>query len=142
MDTMSAVLTKSDLLAELKAHAIDLGLSVREAGSDELAGQAESIRAKWFLGGRKASYKMSCRLMEAEHAVRFREMVSETSWGVPPPTFTVETTSVKGWERSGKRTDRSVGGGGTIDYARVREELKPLVTAAGWQFELEGGRMP
>ena len=139
---MSAVLTKSDLLAELKSHAIDLGLSVREAGSDELAGQAELIRSKWFLGGRKASYKMSCRLMEAEHAVRFREMASETSWGVPPPTFTVETTSVKGWERSGKRTDRSVGGGGTIDYARVREELKPLVTAAGWQFEFEGGRMP
>ena len=95
---MSAVHTKSDLLAELKSYAADLGLSVREAGNDELAGEAESIRAKWFLGGRKASYRMSCRLMEAEHAVRFREMVSE--------------------------------------------ELKPLVTAAGWQFNFEGGRAP
>ncbi|MHB8884346.1 MAG: hypothetical protein ACYC5H_04510 [Methylovirgula sp.] len=139
---MSAALTKSNLLADITAHAAALGLSVHDEGDDGLTGQAESIRAKWFLGGRKVSYHMSCRLAEAEHIVRFREMVSEATWGIPPLTFTVEKTTVKGWQRSGMREDRSVGGGGTIDFAQVREELKALVTADGWQFQLEGGRMP
>jgi hypothetical protein len=35
-----------------------------------------------------------------------------------------------------------VGGGRTIDFGRVREDLKAVTTAAGWQFELEGGLMP
>jgi hypothetical protein len=139
---MSTALAKSNLLADLTSRGAALGLSVRDEGNDGLTGQAESIRAKWFLGGRKVSYRMSCRLVEAEHTVRFREAVSETTWGIPPPTLTVEKTTTKGWARSGERTDRSLGGGGTIDFARVREELKPLVTAAGWQFHLEGGRMP
>lgn len=138
---MSAAFAQS-LLADLTSRAAALGLSVRDKGNDGLAGQADSIRAKWFLGGRKLSYRMSCRLAEAEHIVRFREAVSEATWGIPPPTFTVEKTTIKSWERSGERTDRSVGGGGTIDFAQVREELKALVTAAGWQFQLEGGRMP
>jgi hypothetical protein len=60
----------------------------------------------------------------------------------PPPTFTVEKTTVKGWARSGERTDRSAGGGGKLDYARVREDLQQLAASAGWQFHLEGGRTP
>lgn len=139
---MPAVLTKPDLFAALKSQAAALGLSVREEGGDGLIGEVESIRAKWFFGGRKVSYRMSCRLVEAEHIARFREVVSERTWGMPPPTFSVQKSTVKGWERSGERTDRSVGGGGTLDYARVRETLKPVVTAAGWQFHLEGGRLP
>jgi len=69
-------------------------------------------------------------------------MVTERSWGIPPPTLSVETTTTKGWERSGSRTDRSVGGGGSIDYAQVRDKVKEAVSAAGWQFHLEGGRVP
>jgi hypothetical protein len=135
-------LAKSDLLVNLKSQAAALGLAVHEAGGDKLTGDVESIRAKWLLGGRKVSYRMSCRLTETDHTVHFREMVSEKSWGIPPPTFSVETTTVSGWKRSGTRTDRSVGGGGTVDYARVRNALESTVTAAGWRFDLEGGRMP
>lgn len=139
---MSAALAKSNLMAEIRSRAAALGLDVRDDGEDGLAGTADAIRAKWFFGGRKVSYRMSCRLAETEHAVRFREAVSETTWGFPPPTFTVEKTTLKGWEMAGERTDHSVGGGGSIDFARVREELKALVNAAGWQFRFEGGRMP
>jgi len=139
---MSAALPPSNLLADLTSHAAALGLSVQDKGNDGLTGHADAIRAKWFLGGRKVSYRISCRLAEADHTVRFREAISEATWGIPPPTFTVEKTTIKGWERSGERTDRSVGGGGTIDFACVREELKAVATAAGWQFQLEGGRMP
>lgn len=137
-----ATTAKSDLLANLKSHAAALGLHVTEEGSDALSAEVESIRAKWFLGGRKVSYKASCRLADAEHTVHFRDMVTERSWGIPPPTFSVETTTTKGWERSGSRTDRSVGGGGRIDYAQLRDTVKEAVVAAGWRFHLEGGRMP
>jgi len=139
---VSAILSKSDLLASLKSQAAALGLQVKEEGGDGLSAEMESIGAKWFLGGRKVSYKASCRLADAEHTVHFREMVKEKSWGIPPPTLSVETTTTKGWERSGSRTDKSVGGGGRIDYAQVREKLKEAVTGAGWKFHLEGGRTP
>jgi hypothetical protein len=139
---MSAVLTQSELLADLKAQAAALGLRVCDEGGDRLSGEMEAIRVKWFLGSRKVAYRMSCRLAEAERAVHFREATSEKTWGMPPPTFTVEKTMVKGWKLSGERTDRAPGGGGTLDYGRVREALQQTVTGAGWQFHLEGGRMP
>jgi hypothetical protein len=134
------MLTKSDLLDGLKSKAAALGLSVDEKGGNRLAGKVKAIRAKWLLGARTVTYRMSCRLDEADHTVHFREAVSEFNWGMPPPTFSAEWTTIKFWERSGKRTDRSVGGGGTIDYGRVREELEQTVSVAGWQFHFEGGR--
>jgi hypothetical protein len=139
---MPNALGKPGLLAELKSEAAALGLSAREDGKDKLSGEIESIRAKWFLGSRKAIYRMSCRLAEAEHMVLFREAVTEKSWGLPPPAFTVEKTTTTGWKRSGTRTDVSVGGGGSIDYARVRNAMEQAAIGAGWEFRLEGGRLP
>lgn len=139
---MATALNKADMLANLKSQAAALGLRVNDEDGDGLSAKMESIGAKWFLGGRKVSYKASCRLADVEHIVHFRDMVTERSWGIPPPTLSVETTTTKGWERSGSRTDRSVGGGGRIDYARVRDKVKEAVSAAGWQFHLEGGRVP
>jgi hypothetical protein len=139
-DTM-ATLTQSELLAGLKAQGAALGLRVRDDGAG-LSGDMEAIRAKWFLGSRKVAYRMLCRLADAEHTVHFREAVIEKSWGMPPPTFTMEITRVSGWKRSGARIDRSVGGGGTLDSGRVREALEQTVTGAGWRFHLGGGRMP
>ena len=107
-----------------------------------MRGEAEKIGAKWWLGGRKVAYRMLCRPTEADHTVHFREAVVERSWGIPPPTLTVETTSVSGWKRSGTRKDVSVGGGGTLDYAKVRDAVEKASVAAGWKFHLEGGRMP
>ena len=56
--------------------------------------------------------------------------------------MTVETTTVSGWKRSGERKDVSVGGGGTLDYGKVRNAVEAASVAAGWKFQLEGGRMP
>lgn len=139
---MPAPLAQTDLLADLSSHALALGLSVQDGSKDGLSARIDSIRAKWFLGGRKASYRMSCHLTESDLTVHFREAVSETSWGIPPPALTIEKTAVKGWERSGTRTDRSVGGSGTLDFARVREDLTAVTNNAGWHFQLDGGRMP
>lgn len=141
---MTTTLSAQDLLAELRKQAAILGLTVRGGADQQLAGEAESIRAKWWLGGRKVTYRMSCRLAEAERTLHFREVVTERSWGIPPPTLTVEKTTVSGWKRSGERTDISLGGGGggALDYGRVRAAVERMTTAAGWTFQLEGGRMP
>ena len=84
---------------------------------------------------------MSCQLTEPDHTVHFREAVVERSWGIPPPTLSVEKATVSGWKRSGERHDVSVGGG-TLDYAVVRKAVEAGSAAAGWKFHLEGGRIP
>ena len=139
---MPGILSAQELLAELRKQAAILGLSLRDGAERELHGEVESIGAKWWLGGRKVNYRMACRLAEAERTLHFREAVVENSWGIPPPTLTVEKTTVRGWKRSGERTDVSLGGGGKLDYARVREAVERAAVAAGWTFHLEGGRMP
>jgi hypothetical protein len=139
---MPGILSTNELLAELRKQAAILGLGVRDGAHQELRGEVESIGAKWWLGGRKVNYKMSCRLAEAERTLHFRETVVERSWGIPPPTLTIEKTTVSGWKRSGERTDVSLGGGGKLDYARMREAVERAAVAAGWTFHLDGGRMP
>jgi hypothetical protein len=139
---MPNILPTNDLLTELKKQTTTLGLNIRDGSDQELVGEVESIRAKWWLGGRKVNYRMSCRLAEADHTLHFREVVVERSWGIPPPTLTVEKTTVSGWQRSGERIDASIGGGGALDYARVRAAVEKAAAAAGWKFHLEGGRMP
>lgn len=130
-----------DIKAALTSILADAGLAVSE-GDGGLAGTLETITAKWWLGSRKVTYRMSCRLAEAERTVHFREAVVERSWGIPPPTLTMETTTTSGWKRSGTRTDVSAPGGGQVDYARVREAVERAVVAAGWTFHFEGGRLP
>lgn len=139
---MPGILPTQDLLAELKKQTTILGLRISDGANQELVGEIESIRAKWRLGGRKVTYRMSCRLAEADHTLHFREAVVERSWGIPPPTLTVEKTTVSGWKRSGERVDASLGGGGSLDYARVRDAVEKAAAAAEWKFHLEGGRMP
>ena len=138
---MAEFQSKRDLIADLQKQAVALGLTVHADGEKELSGEMETIKAKWWLGGRKVAYRMSCKPTEQDHTIHFREVVVERNWGIPPPTLTVEKTTVSGWKRSGERKDVSVGGG-TLDYAKVRNAVEAASTAAGWKFHLEGGRMP
>ncbi len=139
---MTDILGERALLNELQKQTAALGLALRSDAGRELSGEAEKIGAKWWLGGRKVTYRMSCQLTAVDHTVHFREAVAERSWGIPPPTLTVEKTTVRGWKRSGERHDASVGGGGTLDYAAVRSALQAASAAAGWKFHLEGARLP
>jgi hypothetical protein len=139
---MAEILAKRDLLADLERKSEALGLSVHDDAQEGCSGQVEAIRAKWWFGGRKVAYRMSCQLTESDHTVHFREAVSERSWGIPPPTLTVETTATSGWKLNEKRTDASIGGGGSLNYGQVRNAVEQAVAAAGWNFHLEGGRMP
>jgi hypothetical protein len=139
---MAAALSGNELLAQLKERAHAMGLDLHDEGSGTVKGEKQSILVKWLLGQKKTIYRMAIRLAEAEHVVKFREMVKETSWGILPPTITVEKTGVKGWERTGTHKEISPFGGGTVDYAELREAMRKIVTDAGWQFQLEGGRAP
>lgn len=139
---MSVPLVLPELITALKSKAAATGVTVTSETAGGLAGEIEAIKAKWWFGGRKVVYRMSCRADADARKVLFRESVSETSWGLPPPTVTVERETISGWQRSGTRTDTSLGGGGTLDYARVRTAIEDAARSAGWTFELEGGRMP
>jgi len=139
---MTNMLSKSQLKSALKSTATALHLNLTDEGEDGFDGDSETIKSKWLLGGRKVVYRMSLRLSEPEHAVMFREAVVEKSWGLPPPTLTMQVETTSGWKRSGQRKDISVGGGGSMDYAQVRDAVAQAAADAGWQFRLEGGRMP
>src|SRR5665647_3948102 len=65
--------SKQDLLTELKRQTAALGLTVREDAEQGLAAEVDSIGAKWWLGGRKVTYRMSCRPTETDHTLHFRE---------------------------------------------------------------------
>lgn len=133
--------TGAEISGALGRQARELGLELSDERADGFRGSLEAIRSKWWLGGRKVVYSMSVRVAEAEHAVMFREAVSERSWGLPPPTVSFSTRTVSGWERSG--TTREVAlGGGSLDFARVREAIERLIVESGWEFRLEGGRLP
>jgi hypothetical protein len=133
---------EGDLRAELQRRAEAAGLLMCADKPHEFVGEAESISAKWWFGGRKVAYRMSCRLDEADRTVHFREAIIERGWGIPPPTLTVETTAVSGWKRSGERHDVSLGGGGALDYGKARNAIEAACAAAGWTFHAEGGRLP
>ncbi len=139
---MSDALLRSELAVRLTALATNQGVANAATSGSTISGQHDAIAAKWFLGGRKVTYRFSITLDEGTQQARFRESSSESSWGIPPPAFTVEKSSQRGTRVSQSRTDTGVGGGGTLEYGRLRESVEQAVRDGGWQFVFEAGRQP
>lgn len=139
---MSTVLTKSDLLARLAAAAGALGINAKPGGADDLHGDAEAIKAKWFLGGNKSVYAFRCHFDDATHAVSFRESVTDRSWGIAPPSFKVETYGQSGSAVTSQRDEKAIGGGGALAFGKWRAACEQAVTQAGWRFNHEAMRAP
>ena len=78
-----------------------------------------------------------CDSPVANHEARFRESAVETSWGMPPPTFTVQTTSQYAAQVKATRVDKGVGGGGILEFGTFRESVERTVKDAGWEFLYE-----
>jgi hypothetical protein len=136
---MTEIVSKAEILTNLKSAARRLGLTLHDENADGFKGDVESILVKWFLGQKKETYFMSVNVVEAERTVNFREAVKERSSGFLPPTLSVETTGVSGWERSGSKTEKALGsGGGTVDFGKVRSGLQQVIASGGWQFHLDG----
>ena len=54
-----------------------------------------------------------------------------------PPTLTVQTTWQYGTRVNANRVDKSVGGGGRLEFGKFREEVEQAVKDAGWEFVFE-----
>lgn len=132
-----STLSQAELLSMLKAVATANTGTALSATHGTITGTLTAIKAKWLLGGRKVTSTFRCTLDQATHEAHFRESAMESSWGVPPPTFTVETTSQLGARVSTTRKDAGVGGGGTLEFGKFREDFERAVQNAGWRFVYE-----
>jgi hypothetical protein len=139
---MAESMSTAELMAKVAAIAAAHEVKAAVGDGRSLTGTQEAIKSKWFLGGRKVVYRMRCEFDEPGRAVRFREAAVEASWGVPPPTLTVEKTTQHGTRVTKSRTDRSTSGGGHLDYGGLREKVEEAVQTGGWKFVFEPGRLP
>src|SRR3990167_4365837 len=139
---MADTVSRSDLATRLASITSAHGLTITASDDRTLSGTQEAIKSKWFLGGSKVNYRMSCDFDEASRTVRLREAVRESSWGLPPPSLSVETTTQQGTRVSASRTDRSVGGGGHLDYGGLRAAFEEAASVGGWQITVEVSKMP
>ncbi|MGE0040875.1 MAG: hypothetical protein AB7H88_05390 [Vicinamibacterales bacterium] len=137
-----ATLANQALIDRLRTVAESAGLEPVASPAHALAAEREIPLGKWFLGGRKVVYRLSCDLDEGAHDVRFRESTTESSWGVPPPAFTVETTSQSGTAARQQTTVTSPGGGGRFELGQIRDRFEGAAREAGWDFHIEVGKKP
>jgi hypothetical protein len=134
MATASSTLSQAELLSRLSAIATAHNGTALTATDGAITGTLTAIKAKWLLGGRKVTSNFRCTLDPANHEAHFRESAIESSWGLPPPTFTVETTSQYGSRVNTTQTDKGVGGGGKLEFGKFRDDFERMVQDAGWKF--------
>jgi hypothetical protein len=130
-------LSQAELLQRLSLIASSHGGTSAAPNDHSVTGTLTAIKSKWLLGGRKVTSNFTCSLDPATHEARFRESSVESSWGLPPPTFTVQTTSQYGARVKATRVDKGVGGGGILEFGSFRESVEQAVKDAGWEFLYE-----
>jgi hypothetical protein len=129
--------SQAELLKRLSLIASSHGGTSSIPDDHTVTGTLTAIKAKWLLGERKVTNNFMCTLDPANHEAHFRESAVETSWGMPPPTFTVQTTSQYGGQVKATRVDKGVGGGGILEFGTFRESVERTVKDAGWEFLYE-----
>lgn len=132
-----STLSQADLLSKLLAVATANTGTAVTATDGTITGTLTAIKAKWLLGGRKVTNNFRCTLAPATHEAHFRESAVESLWGLPPPTFTVETTLQFGSRVNATRKDTGVGGGGRLEFGKFRQDFERAVQDAGWKFVYE-----
>ncbi|MFM8434348.1 MAG: hypothetical protein ACKOBP_03260 [Planctomycetia bacterium] len=132
-----STLSQAELLSKLLAVATANAGTALKATDGTITGTLTAIKSKWLLGGRKVTSNFECTLDPANHEAHFRESAIESSWGLPPPTLTIETTSQYGSRVNTTRKDTGVGGGGKLEFGRFREDFERAVQDAGWKFVYE-----
>ena len=136
MATVSAF-SPAELLHRVSLVASSHGGTSSMPDDHTVEGALTAIQAKWLLGERKVTSNFTCSLDPATHEAHYRESAVESSWGLPPPTFTVQTTSQHGARVKETRVDKGVGGGGTLQFGKFRESVEQAVKDAGWEFGFE-----
>lgn len=92
------------------------GWKVRSDGSS-VSAEREDILGKWFLGTRSVKLHTDLQFDEPENIRIFGKCRGKTI-GLPPPAFSVSTTTQSGIQVNERRTDVGSGGGGTMEYGR------------------------
>lgn len=126
-----------ELRSQIAACAIARGGSSRTPYEHTVEGTLTVITSQWFLGGRMVKNNFRCHLDADTRTVRFRETAAEASWGMPPPTLTIQTTSQHGARVNASRTGRAPGGGGRLEFGRFREDVEKVANDSGWTFVYE-----
>lgn len=131
---MTNPVTPDELQKRISACATSREGNARVPDGRTVEGTLTAITSKWFLGGRKVTNNFRCVLDQDSGVVHFRETAVESSWGMPPPTLTVETSSQCGSRVRQARTDKAVGGGGRLDFGQFREDVEKVANESGWKF--------
>jgi len=131
---MNEPIIEADLLEKIAGVLKSEGGTITSRDARTVLATLTAIESKWFLGGRKVTDTVTCRLAPEAREVHLRETATETSWGLPPPTFTVETTVQAGSRLSSIRTDKAVEGGGRLEFGRFREDIEKVAKESGWKF--------
>jgi len=103
--------------------------------------EAVIAERKTLLSRQKLLYRARLRVDDEKHEVRFSELLKESSKGlVGGVDFKVETTGLKGKERSGTIEEHSQYFGKRydyrFDYAAVRRTVEEAARAEGYGFEV------
>ena len=134
---MHEPIPEPDLLQKISAVLEAAGGTITSRDAHALNGTLTAIKAKWLLGGRKVTDSVTCRLVPDAHEVHLREVATETSWGLPPPTFTLETTTQSGSRVTSTRADQGIWGGGRLEFGKFRDAVDQATREAGWNFVYE-----
>lgn len=134
---MTSLAAPDELRSRIAACATTRGGTSRTPDEHTVEGTLTAITSKWFLGGRTVKNNFRCHLDADTRTVRFRETAVESSWGLPLPTLTIETTSQYGSRVNASRTDKTPGGGGRLEFGRFREDVEKATKDSGWTFVYE-----
>jgi hypothetical protein len=124
-----------DLLEAISEAVKSAGGTITHQDHQTVQGTLSAITSKWFLGGRKVTDSVTCRLVPGAHEVHLREVAHESSWGLPPPTLTIEKSTQAGTRVSSSRIDATMGaGGGRLEFGKFRDTVEQATRDAGWAF--------
>ena len=135
----AVVIRGEELRSLLKQTARAHGLHCTPTEHGWMQAELETTLARWYFGGRNVTYYVGCRLDEDNRTVRFREVVKESTWGLPAPFLTAEKATVTGTRVPGTRPEGEVRAG-PVEHFKLRTEIEHAVREAGWRFVLESGK--
>lgn len=128
-------LVMSDLMQSLSQKLTDAGWRVQISGQ-RLEADKEAISSSWFLGSRRVRHALRLDLDQASKTLSLREMATERTTGLPPPSLSFTRTTQRGLKVSETRVDSSPFGGGTLEYGAPRQWIEKECADAGWAFKL------
>jgi hypothetical protein len=77
---MHVQIAESDLLEKIAAAVQAAGGTITSRDAHAVNATLTAIMSKWFLGGRKVTDSVTCRLVPETLEVHLRETAVETSW--------------------------------------------------------------